>query len=348
MPGDAWTILHGGALGDLALTIQLALRLPVIGEAETLRLIARVDPGDLSACRPSIMRRSSEGLGLHWLHGDHDAPAPATLREVIAGARILSTLGGPHTITYQRLKDLRPAALYGLDPRPREGVQRHITDQWQTQLEDQGLLVPKCIHQRPQQRGLGVPNTLRERGQTLLRLTTITGRGSIASSAAREPRAAQPPKIQEPKSRIVVMHPGSGGRAKCWPLSNFVALARELREREISDVCFLLGPAEIERWPAEDIEHLGQDFPLIISPTPNELIALLAAADVYVGNDAGPTHLAALLRTPTVAIFGPTSPTVWRPLGPRAAVLAGRAAGASEDWGIRAADIIPALRAATG
>ena len=44
---------------------------------------------------------------------------------------------------------------------------------------------------------------------------------------------------------------------------------------------------------------------------------------VYVGNDAGMTHLAAALGVPTVALFGPTNPTVWQPLGPQVRVLGG-------------------------
>ena len=53
-----WLILHGGALGDLALTLHLALRLPGVGQGSTLHVISRVDPGDLSDCRPTIGRTS--------------------------------------------------------------------------------------------------------------------------------------------------------------------------------------------------------------------------------------------------------------------------------------------------
>ena len=35
----------------------------------------------------------------------------------------------------------------------------------------------------------------------------------------------------------------------------------------------------------------------------------------YVGNDSGITHLAALLATPTIVLFGPSDPAIWRPLG---------------------------------
>ena len=46
-----------------------------------------------------------------------------------------------------------------------------------------------------------------------------------------------------------------------------------------------------------------------------------AAADVAVTNDSGLMHVAAALGTPTVAIFGPTSPWHWKPLNPLAAII---------------------------
>jgi heptosyltransferase II len=50
-------------------------------------------------------------------------------------------------------------------------------------------------------------------------------------------------------------------------------------------------------------------------------IFALAAADVSVTNDSGLMHVSAALATPTVAIFGPTSPWHWKPLNPVAAIL---------------------------
>jgi ADP-heptose:LPS heptosyltransferase len=46
----------------------------------------------------------------------------------------------------------------------------------------------------------------------------------------------------------------------------------------------------------------------------------LAGCRAYLGNDSGVSHLAGLCGARSVVIFGPTSPTVWRPLGPRVKV----------------------------
>jgi len=60
-----------------------------------------------------------------------------------------------------------------------------------------------------------------------------------------------------------------------------------------------------------------------------EIAALLGHARAAVGNDSGPTHLAAAVGCPTVAIFGPTDPAVWAPVGARVAVIDGHADGAA-------------------
>ncbi len=333
---DDWLILHAGALGDLLLTLQLALRLPGVAESEGVRVVSRTDPGDLSACRPSIVRRSSEGLGLHWLFGDQAEPPPERLRALIGGARVLSALGGAHTITHHRLDALAPAALYSIDPRPRDGVDRHVTQQWQTQLEEQGLLVPKCVHQRPAQRGLGVPEELRARGRQLL--AECVARAGANTASASDPLAA----ARGSDGTRVLVHPGSGGASKCWPLACFVNVARRLSKANVG-VFFLVGPVELERWDDTQLAVLADEFPILRSPSPDELVAVIAGATALIGNDAGPSHLAALLGARTVVIFGPTASSVWRPLGADVRVLSGDARAAAGDWGLAPAAVVKAL-----
>ena len=50
-----------------------------------------------------------------------------------------------------------------------------------------------------------------------------------------------------PTLKPVVIHPGSGGREKCWHLDNFLSIAETLANEGI-EVVFLLGPAEMERF----------------------------------------------------------------------------------------------------
>jgi ADP-heptose:LPS heptosyltransferase len=87
-------------------------------------------------------------------------------------------------------------------------------------------------------------------------------------------------------------------------------------------IVFLAGEAETGRhWTAADERALrdrGGERPSDLA----ELAAAVRGALLFVGNDAGPTHLAAQLGVPTLALFGPSDPARWAPVGPRTAVVA--------------------------
>ena len=134
-----WLILHAGALGDLALTLHLARRLPDVSAASVLRIVSRSDPGDLSDWRPAVSRQSVEGLGLHRLHAESDESLPDRLRDLVAGRPVLNALAGVDSVVHRRLEQLGAQVLYSLDPRPEPGLNTHITVQWQHELERQGL-----------------------------------------------------------------------------------------------------------------------------------------------------------------------------------------------------------------
>jgi len=112
-------------------------------------------------------------------------------------------------------------------------------------------------------------------------------------------------------------------------------------------VLFITGPTESEWWGSAEFEQLRAVAPLLREPNGNQLAQVLAAADLWLGNDAGPGHLAALLGTPTVSLFGPTSPAVWRPLSARGVVLRGDPS-AGPDWGIGDAQVLEAIERLAG
>jgi heptosyltransferase II len=59
----------------------------------------------------------------------------------------------------------------------------------------------------------------------------------------------------------------------------------------------------------------------LTGPNLRNAILALAAADLAVSNDSGLLHVAAAIETPTIGIFGPTSPWHWAPLNPLAGVV---------------------------
>lgn len=129
---------------------------------------------------------------------------------------------------------------------------------------------------------------------------------------ARERGAALSGPLPESDRRVVI-HPGSGGREKVWPLDRFLAVAAALRAAGFAPV-WARGPAERElELPAAEL--------VVDSPELEDLSGLLANSRLYLGNDSGVTHLAAACGCPTVVIFGPSEPAVWRPRGAPARVV---------------------------
>jgi ADP-heptose:LPS heptosyltransferase len=87
---------------------------------------------------------------------------------------------------------------------------------------------------------------------------------------------------------------------------------------------FVIGPAEEDRWPAGAIDSLRRRFATLVSPPLGVLAGLSAGAGACVGNDSGPTHLAAVVGAPTVALFGPTGREHFAPRGRRVRVVGAR------------------------
>lgn len=119
----------------------------------------------------------------------------------------------------------------------------------------------------------------------------------------------------------IVIHPGSGGRDKCWPRDRFETLIESCREHHRS-VRVIFGEAEASRWPQHVLERWHDAYHAVGCGSLESLVEQLVGASRYVGNDAGPTHLAAQLGLPTTALFGPTDPAVWAPRGPAVEVIA--------------------------
>jgi hypothetical protein len=128
-------------------------------------------------------------------------------------------------------------------------------------------------------------------------------------------------------SRYAILHAGSGSARKNWPAERWAEVIAMLPVERDPRLVLTLGPAEEAAGPAlldapgrgmpERQVVLARDLDLF------QLAALLQGASLFLGNDSGVTHLAAGLGRPTVAVFGPTNPNVWRPRGPSVRTLGG-------------------------
>jgi heptosyltransferase-2 len=116
---------------------------------------------------------------------------------------------------------------------------------------------------------------------------------------------------------VVALAPGAVGPSKRWPSASYAALTRHLLADGFA-VWVLGGPDEkplaaeiVGSTEARDLT--GSDL--------RDAIMALASASAAVSNDSGLLHVAAALGTPSIGIFGPTSPWHWAPLNPLAATM---------------------------
>jgi ADP-heptose:LPS heptosyltransferase len=110
-----------------------------------------------------------------------------------------------------------------------------------------------------------------------------------------------------------ILHPGAGALWKRWPAERFALLAGELVKAG-HQMVLVEGPADAEA-VAEVRERAGINLPTLRGASVRELAGFLVHAALFVGNDSGVTHLAAAIGVPTIALFGPTDPANWSPLG---------------------------------
>ncbi|MDP6619424.1 MAG: glycosyltransferase family 9 protein [Nitrospinota bacterium] len=133
---------------------------------------------------------------------------------------------------------------------------------------------------------------------------------------------ADPPKIGA-WERLAVLHPGAGYPTKRWRPVRYGALAKWLAESRGYRIV-LIGSREEAALVSEVIRTAGPVGALDLTGKNSlrELLALLARADLMVGNDSGPVHIAAALGTRTVALFSGTNDDAeWAPAGTRTRVV---------------------------
>lgn len=278
-------LVHAGAIGDFVLSLRIVEAMRLAGAAD-VTVLGRPEIASIAVGGGGVdaVLDLNQG-GYHSLFAP-DAPLPAAVKEALRRMRLaVDMLGGPGSVFSRRLGELGIDRVVGIDPRPRSGWIGHISDQWLCDLAKAGL---KALPGPPRIR---VPAA--RRGE--VRAGVLKGR-------------------IRPDKPLAVLHPGSGSRQKCWPLDDFVSLADSLGVSGWSAV-FLLGPVEAERFSAAEITSLRGASPLFCDCALAEAAALLAVADLYIGNDSGMSHLAAAVGTRTIAIFGPTEACLWGPLG---------------------------------
>ena len=121
---------------------------------------------------------------------------------------------------------------------------------------------------------------------------------------------------------VIVMHPGAGKIHNRWPAEKFAGLANLLHRQFNVRIILTWGPQE-NALGINLCRQLAFDPIVVHGLALRQLAAILAQGHVFICNDTGVMHLAAAVGTPLVAIFGPTDPLEWKPIGQKFIALRG-------------------------
>ena len=294
-------ILQPGAIGDCILTLPLAVfmkenlglgSVDIIGHSEYIGIL----PG--RTCIDSIS--SIDSIDLHRLfveNKDFNLTDRDPLIHIFSGyAWIATFIGEPDSNFEQNLiftaNCSHSAEIITLSLKPSQSFSGHITDFYiQYFISHSGLALQSWQVQ------------YNERLIKATEMDIIKGKELLKEIGL------------VPSKKLVVIQPGSGGIHKCWHLDNFLAVAKKLKS-EGNEVIFLLGPSEIDRFDNAVIKKIGGVAKYLRDLSLEQVLELLSHANTFIGNDSGITHLAAGLGIRTLALFGPTNPAVYKPIGP--------------------------------
>lgn len=306
-------IIQPGAIGDCLLTLPLARFLKNALGLGGVDLMSHMDyvgfyPG--RTCIDAV--RSIDSVEMFRLFakadefhvGDHD-PLITTFMDY---ALIVSFLGTANSdfeanLTYT-VHCHRSADVIIMPLKPSEPSVLHVADYYCEQITRQCALLPDWRH-RPEKDMTLVKPTSEDQALGRQMLNQV----GVASS-----------------SPLVVLHPGSGGKEKCWHVDNYLAIARAMKQRGW-EVVFMLGPVEQERLDQTHIEQLQGCASVMADLTLAQVVAALSCAQAFVGNDSGISHLAAAMGVRTCTVFGPSCAAMYQPVGPSVLVFNAQVSG---------------------
>ncbi|MFQ5952353.1 MAG: glycosyltransferase family 9 protein [Candidatus Omnitrophota bacterium] len=120
---------------------------------------------------------------------------------------------------------------------------------------------------------------------------------------------------------FAVLHPGTKWPPKRWPEENFAGLVKMLFDRKNIIPVLVGSPGDINM--LKRIQEKSGVKESVLAPNLGlgALASVIDKASVFIGNDSGPSHIAAAMNTPLVVLFGPTDPEASAPISENMKVL---------------------------
>jgi heptosyltransferase-3 len=278
------TIIHQGALGDFVLSLPVYSGLHALYPSLSLHFITKPSYRELLVNLPYFGSSGScDGPELGGLYLDQEWRNSPQIPAVLRSDAIFWLGQKSSRSVAARLQSRSGKPVHWIQSFPGADSNEPVSNFLIAQVRQLSYPIPYSLP------ALSLRPERRQRG---LEPTGVAGTGS-----------AEP----------VLIHPGSGGRTKIWPLVCWGALVHWLQEAGCT-VRIVLGPADgALNGFAEAMEATG--CTAFLNPSLSRLAALIGSSRITVGNDSGVSHLAAALGARIVAVFGPASPAFWHPRG---------------------------------
>ncbi len=287
--------IRPGALGDALLLFPTLALLRRAFRDTSITLVARPDVLPLARASALANQTSSYSDPLWSALFTDQVDEGSPTHDLLAGGVVLAWLADLDGSVARNMKMLGASRVFISPPLPpSSGIHEHMALQLAKALAPLSIETPTSV------------------------IALIDAMPSLVPPAEDEQQASAIwQRLSLPDSSVgtIAIHPGSGGATKRWPPKRFAALASAIHQMGYVPL-LLEGPqdAEITSIVAE---HAGVRLPIARNLTVGTLAALLRRCSAYIGNDSGVSHLAGLLGVRTLALFGPTAPTQWAPLGPQ-------------------------------
>lgn len=278
LPPRRVLLIRGGAIGDFILTLPALAALRRSWPGSRITLVGQPRTNTLALAAKLVDEAMSiDSADLARLFAGPEALTPGFARLLASFDLAISWLSDADGVVEGALRHAGISRVVACAPMPVSG---HAADHLASPLKHLGVPVPFPACSR-----LELPPEQTLAGEERLR---AVGR------------------------RVLMLHPGSGGARKNWPLERFLELAGRMETESGVRCAFSVGEAD------ENIAARLRAMPGIALLPPMTLLELaqcLRACAAYVGNDSGITHLASAVGCKVVTVFGPTDPAVWGPRG---------------------------------
>jgi hypothetical protein len=307
-------IIRPGAIGDslLAFPVIQALRTWYSSSHPRITLIGNAAVLPL-ALAFGLAQEVGDYGHLHWseLFSTEGIHTPELRKQLQQTDLAICWLRDSHGIVEHNLRLAGVKQVIVAPGRPPEGKRTHVVDYLAETIGVKPGYMNPIYHVPPEGKRIHVVDWRRDQ---IYRVPREGWRGHHAHES----------DTADPYDRCIAIHPGSGGTQKCWPVTSFAAVIEWLWQRDYP-ILLLAGPSDHERLsalqlslspsPEQGMLNVLIDAPLVV------VAEHLQQCSCYLGNDSGITHLAALLGIPTIALFGPSDPLIWRPPGPHVEVI---------------------------